>query len=613
MEAGTVTLELLLVMATVDPPDGAAFDSVTVQEADELEFTVEGAHDSAVRLGGATRVSVALADPFNVALIWALESVLMVPTEALNVPEDWPAATLTDPGTLTDALPLDSVTLEPPAGAALDSVTVQFDVAPELTVDGLHVSDDTLGGLTKVRVALADPFKVAVIWALESVVMFPIDALNDIVVWPAATLTDPGTLTDALPLASVTLEPPDGAALDSVTVQFEVAPESTVDGLHVSDDTLGGLTRVSVALADPFNVAVICALESVLMVPAEALNDAAVWPAATLIDPGTLTDALLLASVTLEPPDGAALDSITVQLDVAPELTVDGLQASDDTLGGGLTRVKVALADPFNVAVIWALESALISPTDALNDIVVCPAAALTEPGTLTDALPLASVTLEPPAGAALDNVTVQLDVAPELTVDGLHVSDDTLGGLTNVSVTLADPFNVAVIWALESVLILPTDALNDVVLWLEGTVTERGTITRLMLEDMATVSPPLGAGWVRLIEHDAVSPAASTAGEQVIELAAGRGLTTIVAVALVPPPEAVTAMGVELVTGPAVAVELALALLAGTKTEDGVESALLPPEMPISIPPPGAPWVSCTVHEVVPPGESVDALHDSV
>jgi hypothetical protein len=69
-------------------------------------------------------------------------------------------------------------------------------------------------------------------------------------------LIEAGTVTKALPLATVRLTPPEGTALDSVTAQLDVAPELTVEGLHDSDDTLGGETRDSVALADPFSVAV---------------------------------------------------------------------------------------------------------------------------------------------------------------------------------------------------------------------------------------------------------------------------------------------------------------------------------------------------------------------
>jgi hypothetical protein len=114
----------------------------------------------------------------------------------------------------------------------------------------------------------------------------------------------------------------------------------------------------------------------------------------------------------------------------------------------------------------------------------------------------------------------------------------------------------------------------------------------------------------VRLIVQAAVSPAATTAGEQVIELAAGRGLMTIVAAALLPPPEAVIRTDVELLTVPAVAVKLALALPAGIVRVEGTEIVLLALEILTVIPVTGAFWLNCTLQEVDPPGASADELH---
>jgi len=58
---------------------------------------------------------------------------------------------------------------------------------------------------------------------------------------------------------------------------------------------------------------------------------------------------------------------------------------------------------------------------------VVEPAATVTEVGTVSAALLSESATLEPPVGAACDNVTVQVALPPELTVAGVHCSADTV------------------------------------------------------------------------------------------------------------------------------------------------------------------------------------------
>ena len=55
--------------------------------------------------------------------------------------------------------------------------------------------------------------------------------------------------------------------------------------------------------------------------------------------------------------------------------------------------------------------------------------------------------TTTPPAGAACDNVTVQVTLAPEETVDGVHCSPVTLVCAVTVTEAIADPpFSEAVI-----------------------------------------------------------------------------------------------------------------------------------------------------------------------
>ena len=83
-----------------------------------------------------------------------LVDVATVPAVAVKVVLVLPAGTVTLTGTVaTEALPLVSVTTVPPVGAAMFKVTVPVDGAPETTVDGFNVTDDTESGPT-VRVAL---------------------------------------------------------------------------------------------------------------------------------------------------------------------------------------------------------------------------------------------------------------------------------------------------------------------------------------------------------------------------------------------------------------------------------------------------------------------------
>ena len=73
-------------------------------------------------------------------------------------------------------------------------------------------------------------------------------ALKVAVVAPAATVTDPGTVSEALLLANVTLEPPVGAVWVSVTVHVLTALCPRLVGLHATAETSTGASRLMVAV-----------------------------------------------------------------------------------------------------------------------------------------------------------------------------------------------------------------------------------------------------------------------------------------------------------------------------------------------------------------------------
>jgi hypothetical protein len=64
-----------------------------------------------------------------------------------------------------------------------------------------------------------------------------------------------------------------------------------------------------------------------------ALKLAVVFPEVTLTDPGTVSNALLLPSVTLDPPAGAAVFKVTTQLAIALAFRFPGLHARDEMAG----------------------------------------------------------------------------------------------------------------------------------------------------------------------------------------------------------------------------------------------------------------------------------------
>ena len=86
-------------------------------------------------------------------------------------------------------------------------------------------------------------------------------------------------------------------------------------------------------------------------VPAVAVKFATVAPAATVTDAGTVRVALLEESPTEAPPVRAADVSVTVQEEVAPEVTELGEHDRPETAGAGGVTVTVAVAVPFSVPV----------------------------------------------------------------------------------------------------------------------------------------------------------------------------------------------------------------------------------------------------------------------
>ena len=86
----------------------------------------------------------------------------------------------------------------PPAGAAFDSVTVHELLAFDPKLVGLHASELTNTGATRLIVAgLEPPLYVAVTVAVRLLLKVPVVALKLTVVAFAATVTDAGTANAA--------------------------------------------------------------------------------------------------------------------------------------------------------------------------------------------------------------------------------------------------------------------------------------------------------------------------------------------------------------------------------------------------------------------------------
>ena len=81
---------------------------------------------------------------------------------AMNVAPEAPAGTVTEVGTPTIVLFDERATMEPPAGAGAEIVTVQVELAPDATVAGEHVRLDTAVAVTVNDVVTVDAFSEAV-------------------------------------------------------------------------------------------------------------------------------------------------------------------------------------------------------------------------------------------------------------------------------------------------------------------------------------------------------------------------------------------------------------------------------------------------------------------
>jgi hypothetical protein len=256
-------------------------------------------------------------------------------------------------------------------------------------------------------------------------------AANVAVLEPAATVTDAGTVSVVLLTESASDKPPLGAAAERVTVQLELAPETMLDGEHCTPEiVVPGVVTVTAALAElPLIDAVIVTAWLPVTVPAVTVKLAAVEPAATVTEPGTVNEALLAESATVPPPVGAACDNVTTHVELLPELTVVGAHWRFVTVTAAGVTVSAAVVDvPFNDAVTVAAWLEVTVPAVAVKLALVPLAGTVTDVG-MVKALPFFErLTTVPPLGDAIESVTLQVVACPEVTVAGAHWSAETPG-----------------------------------------------------------------------------------------------------------------------------------------------------------------------------------------
>jgi hypothetical protein len=186
------------------------------------------------------------------------------------------------------------------------------------------------------------------------------------------------------------------------------------------------------AVAEPLFIdAVTVAVWLAVTVPAVAVKLAEVAPAATVAEAGTAKAALLLESVTLAPPEAAAWDRVTVQLEVPPEVTEVGehCKAEGVTVAVGVIVSDAAAEVPLSDAVTVADWFDVTVPAVAAKLAVVELVATVTDDGTVSAELLEERATAAPPVGAAAEIVTVHVELAPDVRLVVVHWSAEIVGG----------------------------------------------------------------------------------------------------------------------------------------------------------------------------------------
>ena len=363
-----------------------------------------------------------------------------------------PDAMVTSGGTVTDVLPLFSEMMVELVTAPV-RLTVHPAVPGGVRLAGVHVRFESAGvaaALFKVSVKfLRTPLMLAVRRA-EPVALTAVGAMavNPAVLAPAETVTELGTVSDALPLVSATLVEVATTAL-KFTVQDDVSGGVRLAGVHVRFESAGvavALLKVSVNVFETPLMLAVRRAEPVALtaVGALAVNPAVLAPAETVTDAGTLTDALPLLSATLVDVATMAV-KFTVQDDVAGGVKLAGVHVTLESAGATVALFKVSVnvfETPLVLAVSRAEPVALTAAGAlAVNPALLAPAETVTDAGTLTDALPLVSATLVEVATAPL-KFTVQDDVAGGVRLEGVQVRLDTVG--TGWMIVMVVPVPVA-------------------------------------------------------------------------------------------------------------------------------------------------------------------------
>jgi len=274
-----------------------------------------------------------------------VETALVV---SVAFPEVAPAATNTDAGVCTTVeSELLSAIETPPEGAA--ALRVTFNVTEFPPVTDVADTDIFAKSASTIRVSLAEtPWNVAVNVTTRAAVARVVLTGTDTEVAPAGTVTEDGTdATLDAELARLTTIPPAGAAAVRFTVSWLDFPPTIADGDTVTFESEAGFTVTVAVFVTPFVLAVKVTVVETITAFVVTVTVVLVAPAGTVTEDGTgATVVFELAKRTTMPPDGAALVSVTVNLEVLPPPTVAGERLSAVRVAAGFTVTRVDLLTP---------------------------------------------------------------------------------------------------------------------------------------------------------------------------------------------------------------------------------------------------------------------------
>jgi hypothetical protein len=201
--------------------------------------------------------------------------------------------------------------------------------------------------------------------------------------------------------------------------------------------------------------------------------------------------------------------------------------------------VTVAVVEPpFNEAVITADWFTATVPAVAAKLPVIAPAGRVTDVGVVNAVLFSKIVTAAPPIGAAPEIVTVHVELVPDTTEVGVQLKPVTVaaGGVTITDPFAELPFSEAITATAWFAVTVPADTVKVPAVAPGVTITDAGVVNTVLLSEIVTVIPPIGAAAEIITVHVELPPDAIDVGVQVspVTIVAG-GVTVTDALAGIP------------------------------------------------------------------------------